>query len=147
MTSVITDTCIKCKHMKCVEVCPIDAFHEGENMLVINPLHCTDCLCCIAECPIDAIAHDSDPRAEPWLGLNAQYSQLWPNVTADRGQTPRDADLFGSLTGKFDHFFSPRPGKGDAEPPVGHLPSPAQSRQGQVSARERMKRMFRRRLE
>ena len=142
MTSVITDACIKCKHMKCVQVCPVDAFHEGENMLVINPLHCTDCGCCVAECPIVAIVYDTDPLAEPWLELNAQYSQIWPNVTADRGQTPPDADQFGSMTGKFDHFFSPEPGKGDA----GHLTSPAQSGQGRIRAWERIRAVFRRLL-
>ena len=139
MTSVITDTCIKCKHMVCVEVCPVDAFHEGENMLVLNPLHCVDCQFCIAECPIDAIVSDTDPRAEPWLELNARYSQTWPNVTANRGQTPSDAHLFGSVTEKFGRYFSPKPGKGDIGSPATH----PQSRQGRISAWERLKRVFR----
>ena len=146
MTSVITDTCIKCKHMACVEVCPVDAFHEGENMLVINPLDCVDCGCCIVECPIDAIVFDSDPLAEPWLELNARYSQLWPNVTTDGGQTPPDADLFGSMTGKFDRYFSAEPGKGDIGSPVRLPQSPAYSRQGRIPAWERIRRLFRGRL-
>ena len=25
------------------EVCPVDCFYEGENMLVINPEECIDC--------------------------------------------------------------------------------------------------------
>jgi len=37
MTYVVTEACIKCKFMDCVEVCPVDCFYEGENMLVINP--------------------------------------------------------------------------------------------------------------
>ena len=33
MTYVVTDNCIKCKYMDCVEVCPVDCFYAGENML------------------------------------------------------------------------------------------------------------------
>jgi ferredoxin len=36
MAYVVTDACIKCKYMDCVEVCPVDCFYEGENMLVIH---------------------------------------------------------------------------------------------------------------
>jgi ferredoxin len=117
MTGVITDACIKCKHMACVEVCPVDAFYEGENMLVISPLECVDCGCCIEECPIDAIVFDDNPIARPWLDLNAEYSRLWPNVTFDGGQTPPDADQFHYLPGKFERYFSPNPGKGDIGSP------------------------------
>ena len=35
MTYVVTENCIKYKYMDCVEVCPVDCFYEGENMLVI----------------------------------------------------------------------------------------------------------------
>ena len=35
MTYVVTENCIKCKYTDCVEVCPVDCFYEGENMLVI----------------------------------------------------------------------------------------------------------------
>jgi len=31
MTFVVTDNCIKCKYMDCVEVCPVDCFYEGET--------------------------------------------------------------------------------------------------------------------
>lgn len=118
MTGVITDACIRCKHMACVEVCPTDAFYEGENMLVINPLECVDCGCCIEACPVDAIVFDDEPPAKPWLELNAKYSALWPNVTFNGGQTPSDADQFQSVAGKFERYFSPRPGKGDIGPPA-----------------------------
>jgi ferredoxin len=121
MPGVITDKCIKCKHMDCVAVCPVDAFYEGENMLVINPLECVDCGCCISECPIDAIVFDDDPLAEPWLELNAKYSKLWPNVTYDGGQSPPDAAQFQSVTGKFERYFSPNPGQGDVNAPIRRL--------------------------
>ena len=45
MTYVVTEACIKCKYTDCVEVCPVDCFYEGENMLVINPSECIDCGC------------------------------------------------------------------------------------------------------
>lgn len=118
MAGVITDACIKRKHMECVEVCPVDAFYEGENMLVINPRECVDCGCCIEECPIDAIVFDDDPRAEAWLDLNAKYSELWPNVTFNGGQTPTDADQFRFVDRKFERFFSPNPGNGDVGSPA-----------------------------
>lgn len=113
MAGIITDACIKCKHMDCVEVCPVDAFYEGENMLVINPLECVDCGCCIEACPVDAIVFDTEARAQPWLALNAKYATLWPSVTFADGQTPPDADRYKSVSGKFERYFSPEPGKGD----------------------------------
>lgn len=118
MAGVITDACIKCKHMECVEVCPVDAFYEGENMLVISPLECVDCGCCIEQCPIDAIVFDSEPRAAPWIELNAKYSKIWPNVTFDGGQTPADADKFHDVEEKFERYFSPESGKGDIGNPI-----------------------------
>ena len=117
MTGVITDKCIKCKHMDCVEVCPVDAFYEGANMLVIHPDECVDCGCCIVECPIDAIFFDTDPQAAPWIKLNRTYSKIWPNVTYKNDQTPPDAEQFRAERGKFERFFSPEPGEGDVGPP------------------------------
>src|SRR3546814_10616278 len=49
MTYVVTEACIKCKYMDCVEVCPVDCFYEGENMLVIHPDECIDCGFCEPE--------------------------------------------------------------------------------------------------
>jgi len=75
MTYVVNDNCIKCKHMDCVEVCPVDCFYEGDNMLVIHPDECIDCGVCEPECPIDAIKPDTEPGLEQWLGLNAEYAR------------------------------------------------------------------------
>ena len=58
MTYLVTDNCIKCKHMDCVSVCPVDCFYEGENMLVIYPDECIDCGVCEPECPVTAIYED-----------------------------------------------------------------------------------------
>ncbi|MFY7961646.1 MAG: 4Fe-4S dicluster domain-containing protein, partial [Elsteraceae bacterium] len=51
MTYVVTESCIKCKYMDCVEVCPVDCFYVGDNMLVIHPDECIDCGVCEPECP------------------------------------------------------------------------------------------------
>ena len=68
MTYVVTENCIKCKYMDCVEVCPVDCFYVGENMLVIHPDECIDCGVCEPECPAEAIVPDSDDRAAAWAG-------------------------------------------------------------------------------
>jgi ferredoxin len=93
VTFVVTENCIKCKYMDCVEVCPVDCFHEGPNMLVIDPDECIDCTLCEPECPADAIfADDEVPEGqEHFLKLNAELSQKWPVIT-EIGDVPADAD-------------------------------------------------------
>ena len=110
MTYVVNENCIKCKYMDCVEVCPVDCFYEGENMLVIHPDECIDCGVCEPECPVDAIKPDTDGDLERWLELNREYSTKWPNITRKAPQ-PDDADDFKGMDGKFDKFFSPEPAK------------------------------------
>jgi ferredoxin len=112
MTFVVTEVCIKCKYTDCVEVCPVDCFYEGENMLVINPDECIDCGVCEPECPIDAILPDSDPNAEKWLELNKEYSEKWPNITTTKAALPEAEDMKG-VEDKFANHFSPNPGEGD----------------------------------
>ncbi len=112
MTYVVTEVCIKCKYTDCVEVCPVDCFYEGENMLVIHPDECIDCGVCEPECPVDAIKPDTEPNLEKWLELNRQYSEVWPNITTKK-PAPADADAFVSEPDKFQKYFSPKPGEGD----------------------------------
>ena len=84
MTYIVKDECIKCKQTDCVEVCPVDCFYEGENMLVINPEECIDCGVCEPESPIDAIKADTDDNVndkEKWLLLNKKFSAIWPNIS------------------------------------------------------------------
>ena len=64
MTYVVTDACIKCKYTDCVEVCPVDCFYEGENMLVIHPDECIDCGACLPVCPVGAIFVEGDAPKE-----------------------------------------------------------------------------------
>ena len=110
MAYVVTDSCIKCKYQDCVEVCPVDCFYEGENMLVINPDECIDCGVCEPECPADAIQPENDQNTK-WLELNREYSAKWPNITVTEGALP-DADKHKGEAGKFEKYFSPQPGKG-----------------------------------
>ena len=109
MTYVVTEACIKCKYMDCVEVCPVDCFYEGENMLVIHPDECIDCGVCEPECPPEAILPDTDAEAEKWLALNSTYSEEWPNITR-KGDAPADAKEFDDVKDKYEKFFSPKPG-------------------------------------
>jgi len=112
MTYVVTDVCIKCKYTDCVEVCPVDCFYEGENMLVINPDECIDCGVCIPECPIDAIVADIDTRAEPFLELNREYSTgPWPNITRKKPALA-EAEEWKDIPDKIRHF-NPEAGSGD----------------------------------
>ncbi|MGR7995368.1 MULTISPECIES: ferredoxin FdxA [unclassified Xanthobacter] len=82
MAYVVTENCIRCKYTDCVEVCPVDCFYEGENMLVINPDECIDCGVCEPECPADAIVADTDPGAAAWLEINRRYAAEWPSIAA-----------------------------------------------------------------
>jgi len=100
MTYVVTENCIKCKYTDCVEVCPVDCFYEGENMLVIHPDECIDCGVCVPECPAEAIFSDAEREATPeWLEINRKYADLWPNITARKPPLP-DADSENGRKGK-----------------------------------------------
>jgi len=80
MTYVVTEACIACRYTDCVEVCPVDCFYAGENMLVIHPDECIDCGVCEPECPVDAILPGTAAGVEPWLALNAELAEVWPNI-------------------------------------------------------------------
>ena len=83
MTFLVLESCIRCKLMDCIEVCPVDCFHEGPNMLVIDPDECIDCTLCEPECPVDAIvSEDEIPEGqEKFLAMNEELSQSWPVIT------------------------------------------------------------------
>jgi ferredoxin len=112
MTYVVVENCIKCKYMDCVEVCPVDCFYEGENMLVIHPDECIDCGVCEPECPAEAIKPDTEPGLEKWLKLNLDLARSWPNVTIKR-EAPPEAKSFDGTPGKFGAYFTATPGQGD----------------------------------
>src|SRR5579875_279979 len=97
MTYIVTDPCIKCKFMDCVEVCPDE---------------CIDCGVCEPECPVDAIKPDTEDEPDgKWLQINATYAKVWPNITV-KGEPPADRAEYERETGKFDKYFSTEPGTG-----------------------------------
>ncbi len=110
MTFVVTDACIKCKYTDCVEVCPVDCFYEGENMLVISPDECIDCGVCEPECPAEAILPESDELLK-WVELNREYSEKWPNITVKKDPLP-EAEEFKGKPNKLEEYFSDKPGDG-----------------------------------
>ena len=113
MTYIVNEKCIKCKLMDCVEVCPVDCFYEGENMLVIKPDECIDCGVCEPECPIEAIKPDTESGASDWIKHNSTYSEVSPNITKKRSEdVPQDQEKWRNVDDKF-KYFSEKSGKGD----------------------------------
>jgi ferredoxin len=94
--------------MDCVEVCPVDCFYEGENMLVIHPDECIDCGVCEPECPAEAIQPDTEDGSEKFLEVNTKFAEEWPNITR-KGDAPDDADKWKDVANKFDDHFSDKP--------------------------------------
>ncbi len=103
MSYVVTEACIRCKYTDCVAICPVEAFREGRNMLVIDPNVCIDCGVCEPECPAGAIAFDldADPR---WRELNQRLSDLWPAIAEPKPALP-DAERFRGEANKFERYF------------------------------------------
>jgi ferredoxin len=101
MTFVVGENCIKCKLTDCVEVCPVDCFYEGPNMLVIHPDECIDCALCEPECPVDAIYSEDELPTDQvdFLVLNQELAETWPNIT-EMKDAPADADDWREVKGK-----------------------------------------------
>ena len=101
MTHVVTESCIRCKYTDCVDICPVDCFHEGANFLAIDPIDCIDCGLCIPECPLEAIEHEDNVPGDQqhMIELNAQLAKKWPSITK-RKAAPPDADDWRDKTGK-----------------------------------------------
>jgi ferredoxin len=105
MTHVVTESCIKCKHTDCVDVCPVDCFKEGPNFLVIDPDECIDCAVCIPECPVNAIYAEEDVPAgqEAFTALNAELAKGWPVITDKKDALP-DAEQWKDVKDKLQHL-------------------------------------------
>ena len=104
MTHLVLENCIKCKHTDCVDVCPVDCFHEGPNFLVIDPDECIDCGVCIPECPVDAIREESDVEdRDTWFNINERLSKKWPVIMKKKEALP-DAEEWNSVPDKIKYL-------------------------------------------
>jgi len=111
MTYVVVENCIKCKYTDCVDVCPVDCFHEGPNFLVIDPEECIDCTLCEPECPAEAIFADDDVPAdqEHFIELNAELTAEWPVINVSK-DPPADAEEWDGVEGKLQYLERYRTG-------------------------------------
>jgi len=105
MTYVVTENCIRCKYTDCVDVCPVDAFHEGTNFLVIDPEDCIDCDLCVVECPADAIfAEDDLPLdQEQFIIINADLAKEFP-VLSMKKEPLADAEEWNGVEEKLQYL-------------------------------------------
>ena len=105
MTFVVTENCIRCKLMDCVEVCPVDCFYEGANFLAINPDECIDCALCEPECPVIAIVSEDElPESQQhFLALNKELAEKWPNINTKK-EPPTDADEWRDVEDKLQYL-------------------------------------------
>jgi ferredoxin len=77
MAFVIAEPCIGVKDKACIDVCPMDCIHGGEQdpMLYIDPDECIDCDGCVPVCPVEAI-FPADKIPDKWkhyVEINADY--------------------------------------------------------------------------
>lgn len=101
MAFVVAEPCINCKYTDCVDVCPVDCFHQGANFLVIDPDECIDCGACEPECPTSAIFAEDD-LPEKWSEykeLNARFAADWPVISAKSEPLPT-AEEYKDVEGK-----------------------------------------------
>lgn len=105
MPFVVTQACIKCKFTDCVEVCPVDCFHEGPNFLVIDPDECIDCTLCEPECPVEAIMSEDDVPEDMkgFIALNAELSKKWPVISEMKEHAP-DSDQWRDVKDKLQYL-------------------------------------------
>lgn len=105
MTFVVTENCIRCKYTDCVEVCPVDCFHEGPNFLIIDPEECIDCQLCVPECPVDAIyAEDDLPEDQTaFIQLNADLAKDWPVINTIKPPMD-DAEKWNGMPDKLQYL-------------------------------------------
>ena len=105
MPHIVLESCIRCRYTDCVDVCPVDCFREGPNMLVIDPDECIDCAVCIPECPVEAIKPEEDlaDNERHFVELNAELSKIWPSIT--RTHEPlSDADEWKDVKDKLQYL-------------------------------------------
>lgn len=105
MPHIVLESCIRCRYTDCVDVCPVDCFREGPNMLVIDPDECIDCAVCIPECPVEAIKAEEDVSEDQqqFVALNAELAKVWPSITRTKESLP-DAEDWKDVTDKLQYL-------------------------------------------
>lgn len=105
MAHVVCEACIGCKRTDCVDVCPVDCFHEGPNFVVIDPDECIDCAVCVPECPEAAIFCEEDvpEDQQEFIALNAELAHQWPSITRKK-PCPDDADQWVGVPNKLQYL-------------------------------------------
>jgi ferredoxin len=93
---IVDGECINCLHKKCVVVCPVNCFHLGRNMIVVDPTECIDCGLCVESCPANAIRGLNDPspkseRNQYWADFNSYYARIWPRISDIAEEVREDA--------------------------------------------------------
>ena len=75
MAYVIVEPCVGVKDKSCLDVCPVDCIHEGEDQLFIDPNECIDCAACEPECPVQAIFLEEDvpDQFQSYIQKNADF--------------------------------------------------------------------------
>lgn len=105
MTYVVTEDCIMCKYTDCVDVCPVDCFHEGPNFLIIDPEECIDCDLCVPECPINAIFSEEDlpDNMQEFKAINAELAKKWPTINQPK-EPMAEAKKWEGVKGKIKYL-------------------------------------------
>jgi ferredoxin len=90
MTYVVTEPCKGCKFTDCVEVCPVECFYEGDDILYIHPDECIDCGACVPECPVEAIfaGEDVPDTWASYTALNAEMAPKSPHIDEKKEPMP-----------------------------------------------------------
>ena len=85
MAYVVTGACVDCVYTSCVDVCPVEAFHETPDRLLINPDTCVNCDACVPECPVEAIYAEENVPEEltEWIEIN-QDAENHPIIPAQK---------------------------------------------------------------
>lgn len=79
MALIINDECVNCG--VCEPECPNSAISEGDDIYVIDPAKCTECVGhydepqCVEVCPVDCIAKDPN-NEESKEQLMEKYNKL-----------------------------------------------------------------------
>lgn len=112
MAYVVTEPCIQCKYTNCASVCPVDAFREGPNFLVIDPDECIDCDACVSECPVEAIFPDDEvpEKWEDYIEINEELAIKWEEKMINETKDPLpDHEKWAEVEDKKDELITDWP--------------------------------------